>query len=225
MILEIYTDASIKTFGKGTNNERTFGCAGAICPRANKSRYEILPDTTNNKAELIAVFNGVLLADEIRQENSEYDEIYIYSDSKFSIYGLTQWIYSWLDKKDSNGILHGSNGEPVKNQELFAMILAYLVNNKLRINFRHQAGHINTRSEKSMNNANTVFKSSNGYSLFPEDIYKISLYNDMVDKNTRSKLDGINPDKYPVVPNDKLIPAGNLIPFGISQYCIGGRQK
>ena len=42
------------------------------------------------------------------------------------------------------------------------------------------------------------FCDANGFYLKPEDIFKISFYNDIVDKNSRNMLDGINPDTYPV---------------------------
>ena len=61
MILEVYTDASIKTYPNG----RTFGCSGAICPTTGESIYSINPDTTNNKSELRAIYIGVQLIKDI----------------------------------------------------------------------------------------------------------------------------------------------------------------
>lgn len=194
-VLEIYTDASIRTF----NNGRIFGCSGALCPTTNESRCIIVPDTTNNRSELLAIYLGVQLANEIiNRNNNIYSQIFIYSDSQFSIFGLTRWINQWLKTIDKNGIMYGSNNKPVKNQELFAMILSYITVNNLNICFRHQAGHVRYTSVKMLAKANETFYKSNGYYLKPEDIYKISYYNDLVDKTTRSKLDGVNPNDYPI---------------------------
>ena len=44
--------------------------------------------------------------------------------------------------------------------------------------------------------ANETFKRSNGFYLRPEEIYKISYYNDIVDKTSRAKLEGINPNDF-----------------------------
>lgn len=197
MILEIYTDASIRTFDNG----RIFGCSGAFCATNGDSLYTISPDTTNNKSELIAIYNGIVLADGIRKRQPEYDEIYLYSDSQFGVFGLTRWIYGWLKTRDANGIIYGSNGKPVKNQELFAMILTYLANNKLKIHFRHIAGHVRYTSTKMLAKANETFNASNGYYLRPEDIYKVSYYNDIVDRTSRAKLDAINPNEFPIIDN------------------------
>lgn len=202
MVLEIYTDASMRTFPNG----RTFGCSGAIAPLVQESCYVINPDSTNNRSELIAVYLGVQLANKIRLERPEYDEIHLYSDSIFSINGLTKWIYSWMRKRDENGIMYGSNKEPVKNQDLFAMVLSYLAINNLKVNFHHQAGHVRYTSMKMLIKANETFKQSNGYYLRPEDIFKISYYNDIVDRTSRAKLESINPNDFPLVNNTNAIP-------------------
>lgn len=214
MILEIYTDASIRTF----NNGRVFGCAGALCPRTGESKYTILPDSTNNKAELIGIYNGILLAhNAVLREPEMYNQIDLYSDSQFGIFGLTKWIYGWVRTMDINGIIYGSNKQPVKNQELFLMILSYLSTNNLRINFYHQAGHVRYTSQKMLEKANRVFKTSNGFSLLPEDIYKISYYNDIVDRTSRDKLQNINPDNF-AINNINECPVRYVLPKNFRQY-------
>lgn len=215
MNLEIYTDASIRKF----NNGRTFGCSGALCATNGEARYVINPDTTNNRSELIAIYTGVQLANEIRNINpGVYDEIHLYSDSQFGIFGLTKWIFGWMKCTDSNGVMYGSNKEPVKNQELFAMILSYLVNNDLKINFHHQAGHVRYTSMKMLAKANDTFFKSNGYYLRPEDIYKVSYYNDIVDRTSRAKLDGIDPNDFPITSNDGIQIASYSIPKNFKHY-------
>ena len=193
MILEIFTDASIRAFDNG----RVFGCSGALCSTTGNSKYVINPDTTNNRSELIGIYLGVQLAHELIMNNPNvYDEIYLYSDSQFGIFGLTKWIYGWMKTKDCNGVMYGSNGQPVKNQELFVMILNYLSTNNLKVHFFHQAGHVRYSSLKMLQKANETFKRSNGFYLRPEEIYKISYYNDIVDKTSRAKLEGINPNDF-----------------------------
>lgn len=201
MILEIYTDASIRTYPNG----RTFGCSGTLCATTGESRYIITPDTTNNKSELLAIYTGVVLADNTRRSMSEPCEIHLYSDSQFGVFGLTKWIYGWLRNTDSNGIMYGSNKKPVKNQELFAMILSYLSMNKLKVNFHHIAGHVRYTSTKMLAKANETYKASNGVYLRPEDIYKVSYYNDIVDKTSRLKLDSINPNEFPILNDNNSI--------------------
>ena len=214
MVLEIYTDASMRTFPNG----RTFGCSGAIAPHVNQSCYVINPDSTNNRSELVAVYLGVQMANHIKTQHPEYDEIHLYSDSKFSIAGLTKWIYSWEKTMDTNGIMYGSNKEPVKNQDLFVMILSYLAINKLKIHFHHQAGHVRYTSIKMLKKANQTFYGSNGYYLTPEDIFKISYYNGIVDATSRAKLDSINPNEFMVTNTDNNNMARYVLPKNFRNY-------
>lgn len=195
-VLEICTDASIKTFTNG----RVFGCAGALCITTMEQEYLISQDTTNNRSELLGVYLGLKLGKRIMDENpGMYDNIIIYSDSQFSIFGLTKWMPTWMKTMDKNGIIYGSDGKPVKNQELFMCILSFIVSNNLKVTFRHCSGHVRYTSTKMLVKANDVYYRSNGMYLRPEDIYKLAYYNDIVDRTTREKLQTINPDLYPVM--------------------------
>lgn len=195
-ILEICTDASIRTFPNG----RTFGCAGALCITTMQEDYLISQDTTNNRSELLGVYLGLKLGKSIMDQNPGlYDSIIIYSDSQFAIFGLTKWMPQWMKTKDVNGIIYGSNGKPVKNQELFMCILSFITCNRLKVTFRHCSGHVKYTSTKMLKESNNVYYRSNGMYLRPEDIYKLAYYNDIVDTNTRNKLQTINPDFYPIM--------------------------
>lgn len=195
-ILEICTDASMRTF---LDSGRVFTCSGAICINNMQERYTVTADSTNNRGELLGVYLGVKLAEEILlKEPGIYSRINLYSDSQFSIFGLRDWMVKWKTTMDKNGVIYGSNGAPVKNQELFMMIITYCVTHNLVIHFYNQKGHVNNNSSKQLANANAQFKAANGFYLKPEDIFKISFYNDIVDKNSRNVLDEIDPNNYPV---------------------------
>lgn len=194
-MIEIYTDASIKKYENG----RAFGCAGAICPEYGKESYKILPDATNNKSEITAIYLGVILANEILISNPELLDrrVTIYSDSKISVYGLREWMPTWLDNR-IGGIIYNNSGKPVKNQEVFLNILAYLTKYDLKITIRHQKGHVDVLDAKSMANANDVYRESNGYRLDSNTLTKICIYNNQVDETSRNILQDIDPDTYPI---------------------------
>lgn len=194
-VLEICTDASIRKFPNG----RTFGCAGALCITTMEQEYLVSQDTTNNRSELLGVYLGLKLGKRIMDQNPNYDSIIIYSDSQFAIFGLTKWMPGWMRTRDANGIIYGSNGMPVKNQELFMCILSYITSNQLKVSFKHCSGHVRYTSTKMLKKANDVFYKSNGTYLRPEDIYKLAYYNDIVDNTTREYLQTINPDVYPIM--------------------------
>lgn len=218
-ILEICCDASIKTYDNG----RTFGCGGAIAIGLNQEKFTIIPDTTNNRSELIAAYDAILLAGNILDTHpNEYDDVFIYSDSKFVVYGLKVWMNGWLRRRGEDGLLYNYNNQPVKNQELFLMIISYLVTNNLKFKFRHQKGHVKYGTEKGLNIARKVFYESNGYYPDNDLISRISLYNAIIDDHTRNKLQNLNTDAYPIMnyDNDYKRMCTYVIPRNYKEYIL-----
>lgn len=190
--IEIFPDASLKKF----NDNRVVTCAGVLFPKNNISDFKVLPDSTNNEAELMAVYMAVKMAKKVIVEHPEYEgkEIRIYSDSKSAVQGLTKSMPGWLKNMDKYGIIYKYSNEPVKNQELFFKIINYLVDNELKVKFLHIKGHINYFNNKKIDLANRVFKESNGYNLSNEDMSRVCFYNCMVDEYTRKILNSLSED-------------------------------
>jgi hypothetical protein len=149
-----------------------------------------------------------------------YGAVIIYSDSQFAIFGLTKWMKNWMKTKDSDGFIYGSNGSYVKNQELFMCILSFIASNNIHVIFRHCSGHVRYTSIKMLQKANEAYYKSNGVYLRPEDIFKISYYNDIVDKSTREKLQSINPDIYPIMDysNNYLMMTRYVVPDNYTDF-------
>lgn len=196
-VLEICCDASMKTYNRKSHNERSFGCAGAIALGYDKTLLRVLPDCTNNRAEIYAILLAVKLAHEIMLTYGDIEDIYIYSDSKFCIYGINVWMDSWLKRQDENGVMYNYEGTPVKNQDIFVEVIDYLIHNNLKVHFRHQKGHTKVTNERHMNKAADCFFDSNGYYVDRETLSRISHYNNIIDEKTRYYLEGINPKDYP----------------------------
>jgi ribonuclease HI len=82
--------------------------------------------TTNNRMEMMAVLMALkALPDQ---------EAVIFSDSRYVVNGMTDWIYGW----------HASNwmtfaGEPVKNRDLWQEMIRHC--NLRLVSFRHVKGH------------------------------------------------------------------------------------
>lgn len=180
----IFTDASIiKTiYGE------TIGCAGAIgyLTSGNKDPIistKIIRESTNNNSEITAILLGVGIA----LSAPKGFKINLFSDSKICIYGLREWIYSWMNNREPDGTMVSSSGTPVANQEVFLHIINLITTNNLSINLYHQKGHVkNTKS--SLDNAKKVFFESNGVVLDDQDIFNISSFNNYIDEYTRAKL-------------------------------------
>ena len=191
-LLEICCDASIKTFGK-----RSFACAGAIAIEYDKSVEEIMPDITNNRAEIAAILLGVKLAGELVKQHEDIEEIYIYSDSKFSVKGINEWIDVWIRRRGADGIMYNYEGNPVKHQDVYLEVISYIIDNNLKIHVRHQKGHVKVTSESSMKKASDRFFDSNGYYIDKNTLSRISIYNNLIDEKTRNKLKQVRPLAYP----------------------------
>lgn len=213
-MINIFTDASIIT----TSYNETIGCAGAICMEDhNLNKFEIHRDSTNNISEISAV----RLAVELALENN-LSEVNIWSDSQWSIFGLTKWIGSWVANMD-NYILKNSSGESVKNQQIFLSIIKTIIDNNLHVNFYHIKGHVNTTDIKSISHAVSVFYKSNGVSISRDKMYHACIMNNMVDNETRNRLQefrNVQPISLtrgiinPIITKEDLIIYYNLVTLG-----------
>ena len=216
MDMNIFTDASIiKTiYGE------TIGCSGAICMEDNNTyKFEISRDSTNNISEITAVKLAVELA---LQNRDRFDTINIWSDSQWSIYGLTKWIRSWTNNMQNYNLMN-SSGEIVKNQQIFLSIIRMIIHNNLKINFYHIKGHVNERDYKSINHAISVFSKSNNATISREKIFRAVSMNNMVDKTTRQILQaykGVKPVKInrevllPMLDKNEMVIYYNLVTLG-----------
>ena len=213
-MINIFTDASIIT----TSYNETIGCAGAICMEDhNLNKFEIHRDSTNNISEISAV----RLAVELALENN-LSEVNIWSDSQWSIFGLTKWIGSWVANMN-NYILKNSSGESVKNQQIFLSIIKTIIDNNLHVNFYHIKGHVNTTDIKSISRAVSVFYKSNGVSISRDKMYHACIMNNMVDNETRNRLQEfrnvqsislIRGIVNPIITKEDLIIYYNLVTLG-----------
>lgn len=214
--LNIFTDASITSTIYG----ETIGCAGAICmENTNICKFEVLRDSTNNISEITAIKLAVELA---LNNRDEFNIVNIWSDSQWSIFGLTKWIRSWMNNIQ-NGIMYNSSGDPVKNQQIFLTIIKLISENNLRVNFYHIKGHVDLNNIPSISNAVNVFNKSNNCGINREKMFKAVNMNNMVDNQTRDILSIFKnePRVYlkhglinPIIPNEILIRYYNLVTLG-----------
>ena len=100
--VEIFTDGSCK------GNPGAGGWAALLRNGVNeKEIYGGEQETTNNRMELTAVIEA------LRALKSSC-EVELYSDSKYVIDGITQWIHGWKKRGWKN-----ASKDPVKNQDLW----------------------------------------------------------------------------------------------------------
>lgn len=96
------------------------------------------PSTTNNKMELRAVIEGLKLVLNNYLNAKNKIEIELYSDSKYVIQGITEWVHGWIKR----GWLK-SDGQRVLNQEIWQQLylLTQEVKKKSTLSFKYVKGH------------------------------------------------------------------------------------
>ena len=189
MVINLFCDASIDL-----NNK--LACGGCYIVRQDPNgeiftighRRILQANATNNSAEILAIWVGVVEALKLR---SLYPGAIfrLFSDSKISLYGLRDWLKAWVNNIKPDGTLISSNGQPVMNQQRFIDIFNLIVENNLRIELYHQRGHVKER-RMPMEIARAQFIKANKVS--PENmgisIEQLCVGNDMIDHMTRDAI-------------------------------------
>ncbi|KHO01408.1 ribonuclease H1 [Metarhizium album ARSEF 1941] len=116
-IMEIFTDGGCR----GNGRSWAIGAAAAVFKsKYGKTRghYRCLPDyptPTNQRAEITAIILALELALEKYDalDTNPYLKLKIYSDSRYAIGCMTEWIYKWCE----NGWINAA-GYEVANRDL-----------------------------------------------------------------------------------------------------------
>ena len=183
--INCFTDASLVTLPSGKNAI----AAGYIITYNREvidQRVKIIVDATSNYGEALAMYMGI---DSLVRFSRYQLPMNLFSDSKLSVYGVTKWIFGWMDKVQTyTRKLINSSGDPVVNQELFIAIVWTVVSAGAYINIWHQRGHQNMNSIKDMRTFLKSFRKENNLDI-PEDIARELIYfNQVIDNLTRDTL-------------------------------------
>ena len=148
----------------------------------------VLPDHTNNYAEMYAIYKGTKWCIENIKDLNKYDQILIITDSDLCHKSLTIWMKGWL-KKASDEKLYGSTGTEVKNQELIKS--AYINTLLLSLQIKVFVCHIN--SHKSESEIPKMYEKMNKQfeDLTYDEFVMIYDGNNYCDKSAREALNNI----------------------------------
>jgi ribonuclease HI len=127
--------------------------------------------TTNNRMEMTAIIKAL--------ENSPDGFITVYSDSKYTITGITQWIFGW-EKNDWKT----KNKTDVLNKDLWQKLL--IVTKDKDIEWKHVEGHVGIAGNERVDTIANSFARGKEVSLFNGDLkdYTIDLLNMKKDQNS-----------------------------------------
>lgn len=193
-IFNLFCDASIDL-------PTSVACAGCSITTQDRDTGKVLwtepiikcsiqKNATNNSAEVLAIFLGISEAVEIAKFYQ--DSIFrVFSDSKISLYGLRDWMKNWIANSSEDGTLRSSSGYPVANQQTFIQIYNLIIDNKLKVEFYHQRGHVTENSRITSKDSRAYFIKTN--KVAPEALGQIGIEylnanNNYIDDITRKVL-------------------------------------
>lgn len=204
--LNIFSDASMDFYLK-----YKIGSFGAIAVYKediidNSYFFENNPDTTTvNRCEAKGLRLALRLAIKYARN---FAFINLFSDSLLTVNTIRSYIGKWFYDKQQ-GLLYTGNNKVASNQDIHIenlLLLNELLSINPNIRIYHQNGHINERSEASIDKAFSNFKLYNnipGYIWVDRRIIKyISRYNNIIDKTTRERLREVN---YKYQYNDPIV--------------------
>lgn len=109
---------------------------------------------TNNQMELTAAIEAMKFLD----KNKISASVEIFSDSKYVIFGATEWIHGWMKNNWRNAAK-----KPVLNKELWKEI--YLLTQKLNPKWKYVAGHNGDKWNERADEIATNFADNNKIEL------------------------------------------------------------
>lgn len=122
--------------------------------------------TTNNRMELTAAIKSLEFAPEL-DANSDNLEVIIYTDSKYVMKGMTEWIDNWQKKG-----WRTAGRKSVLNQDLWQELLK--VSEGKNVGWKHVAGHTGVPLNDRADEIATTFADGLVFNLYngPRNEYK-----------------------------------------------------
>lgn len=145
-VVNVFTDGSFIKKKTLTGEENIYCGYGVYFPNKelpNISRPFKRGKKTNQRGELFAIYVALIVI----KKNLIYNKINIYTDSEYSIKGLTRWIKVW----EKNGWKTSSN-KPVENLDIIIPINDILKQQGDKVVFIHVKSHTGKQDEISISN-------------------------------------------------------------------------
>ena len=173
--LELFTDGGAIRLGN-----KFYGSSAYVIKFQKKYITSTCPveEGTNNFYELKAIRDG--LRKIVRSWNCSKLEVWIISDSEYSIKCLTQWFKTW---KKKNGVYYTSTGTPVSNIDIILEIQDMLKQLK-HYKFIKVRSHISTNLEDTYEEFNKV----NKLDLSFVEYMLLIRFNELCDTNIRKMM-------------------------------------
>lgn len=212
----VFTDGSVYK----DNQNTTYSSSANILAHKNtiyNSNPLILKESTNNIGELMAIYQGIYnaysLYNILIKKGIEIKYIYLFSDSKYCIDGLTSWLIKWVYNQINKELI-GYSGKPVINQNIFQNIIQLILQLKIPIRLFKTRGHMDCNSKNRESNFNKLrnYLHLSNYDILSMDICDDILIDILIKLNTK-----VDQNAYSVFANKDLclntICANNAFPI------------
>lgn len=188
----VFTDGSIHT---NKISRRTYSSSANIVVHGNDVFYSeplVLKNSTNNIGELIAIYEGInnacKLYYNLMQRRINVTDIYLFSDSKYCIDGLTAWLTKWVNNQQDKKLINYAR-QPVVNQHIFQIIIRLISQTKIPIRLFKMRGHMEDyyNEEKIQKNINKLrdYLHFNNYNVLARGFCSDELVKTIADFNSK----------------------------------------
>lgn len=145
MKVRVFTDGACSRNGKA-GAEASYACWFPEHKEySTAGRVPATEPQTNNRGELMAIYEAVLIAE--KKFSCDDTELTIYTDSTYSRDCLTKWHIGWIERTNWTT----TNGKPVVNRDIIEVILDHLPKFKSH-HITYVAAHTGKSDEFSKNN-------------------------------------------------------------------------
>lgn len=150
------------------------------------SKMYIQHNATNNSAEILAIWAGIVEIIKLRKDypNAIYR---LFADSKISLYGLRDWMKNWIRRCD-NGVLVSTSGTPVANQQYFIDIYNMIIDFGIKVELYHQRGHAGESVSVATSRSHFIKANKVPPEALGLTIEEINRCNHIIDNSTRDSL-------------------------------------
>lgn len=187
--LNIFSDASTRKGPKNTISA-CYGVVAVCGDQLIDSIYKVHNNSNSAMEELRGVRGALELA---LKHRFEFPVINIFSDSLYSIDSLRKYPYMWKYDSKNNTYISMSSHKPIKNLSIITECFMMMeeLNKTNKINIYYQKGHVSPDGKNGkLKNGLYPFKDNNEIdgTIDINLIRYISMYNNVVDMNSRSIL-------------------------------------
>lgn len=135
--------------------------------------------TTNNRMELTAAIEALK---HVKESGSTLLNVIVYTDSRYVINGITQWVFGWM----KNGWITGAK-EEVQNKDLWEKLVQY--SQGLKIEWKYIGGHKGIVGNERCDEIATQFADKENPELYSGHIkdYRRDILNISIDESKAEK--------------------------------------